>query len=35
MLVMREWDPDVLERAVRDLVNHAERDSWAEIDAET
>jgi Immunity protein 8 len=31
MLVMRRWDPEVLERAVHDLVSHAERDSWQKI----
>jgi hypothetical protein len=31
ILVLARWDPEVVERAVRDLVVHAERDTWAEI----
>jgi hypothetical protein len=27
-LLMRRWDPDLLERAVCDLVAHAEGESW-------
>jgi hypothetical protein len=31
LLVVRRWDPDVLERAVGDLILHAERGTWGEI----
>lgn len=28
---MRRWDPEVLNRAVSDLVSHAEGETWQEI----